>query len=312
MKTRKTIAGLMCLTVITTCIASFIFTGCGIFGFKIDEETFPDDTFRNNIIDNHDHNKDNFIEADQIEFITGFYLKGCRNLQGIEKFTNVKTLDLTRCSDLSAIESLSNLSSLYLTDCKDVTLDFRKFPNLTTLKITNCQISVDIDLSDFARIKNIEIVDSSVKSLTLKNCEIFNKLYIHDSSADKIDIANCPVLNHITAKNVKNLSSVIVEDCPKMVSASVIDCPQVSELALRKCTDLMNISIIRCLVKEVDVRGCQYIWEVFNTPDALKVIEAAVRPENVIYCVSTDPQIKELNLPQIRIECPPDVTFITR
>ena len=311
MRTRKTISGLTCLTILAACITAFVFAGCDAFGFKVDEKNFPDEEFRSYILKYYDHNDDKYIAADQIDFVTGFTLTGCDNLQGIERFTNVKSLSLTDCKDLSAIESATSLTQLHLTDCKNVTLDFRKFPNLTSLVITNSEISVDIDLSDFAKIKEIEIADSSINNLTLNNCEILFHVYIHGSSANKIVIGNCPVLNSFTADEVRNLNSIAIDDCPKMCGAYVIDCPELTGLAFRKCTSLTFINLFRCGVTEVDLRGCQYIWEVFNAPDALVVTDSKVRPENVIYCCNTQKR-KTTGLPDIRIECPPDVTFITR
>ena len=95
--------------------------------------------------------------------------------------------------------------------------------------------------------------------------------------------------------------------------ADFANCPDLNELTLRECTTLLHLTIIYCDgVKEVDVRGCKYIWEVFNTPDALKTINSTVRPGYVILVVDDHPLIRALKLPEIRIECLPDVEFITR
>lgn len=65
-------------------------------------------------------------------------------------------------------------------------------------------------------------------------------------------------------------------------------------------------------VKEIDVRGCEYIWKVFNTPDALHITDSSKRPGHVIYGTSNDMALKALKLPDIRIECLSDVEIITK
>ncbi len=311
MKTRKANSILACLTVLIVCIASFCFTGCQK-GVRINEKNFPDEAFRNYLI-KKDHDGDNYYSADQIAFIYGFELTGCKNLEGIEHFESLWQLKLTNCEDISAIESVSKLRDLTLVDCKNVDIDFSKLVNLRRLTITNSNVTVDIDLSDFQKVTEIEIEDSTVRNLTLNNCAILDKVYLHRSTADTVKMNNCPFFSTFTVSEVQNLSSVEITECPNMGGAFFSDCPELSELVLRECTNLSNINIYYCDgVKEVDVRGCKYIWEVFNTPDALAYMVKTSRPEYVIFHTSFEPEIKALNLPEIHIECLPDVEFITR
>ena len=93
MKTRKANSILACLTVLIVCIASFCFTGCQK-GVKINEKNFPDEAFRNYLI-KKDHDGDEYFSADQIAFIYGFELTGCKNLEGIEHFESLWKLKLT-------------------------------------------------------------------------------------------------------------------------------------------------------------------------------------------------------------------------
>ena len=311
MKTRKANSILACLTVLIVCIASFCFTGCQK-GVRINEKNFPDEAFRNYLI-KKDHDGDNYYSADQIAFIYGFELNGCKNLEGIEHFESLWQLKLTNCEDISAIESVSKLRDLTLVDCKNVDIDFSKLVNLQRLTITNSNVTVNIDLSDSQKITDIKIEDSTVRNLTLNNCAILDNVYLHTSTADKLLIENCPLIHHVTVDEVQKITSIVLDDCPEMWNAYFIDCPDLSELALRKCAKITTMNIFRCdLIKEVDVRGCEYIWQVFNTPDALKTINSSARGGYVILVTSDDILIRQLKLPQIRIECKPDVEFITK
>lgn len=311
MKTKRSISAFACLTILIVCIASFCFTGCHK-GVKINEKNFPDEAFRNYLI-KKDHDGDNYYSADQIAFIYGFELTGCKNLEGIEHFESLWQLKLTNCEDISAIESVSKLRDLTLVDCKNVDIDFSKLVNLQRLTITNSNVTVNIDLSDSQKITDIKIEDSTIKNVTLNNCAVLNKVYLHRTTAYTVKMNNCPLFQSFTADEVQDLKSVEITECPKMGGASFCDCPYLTEVALRECTVLSKLNIYDCDgVKEVDVRGCKYIWEVFNTPDALASMEKSARPGYVILYTSNEDKLMALQLPSIRIECLPDVEFITR
>ena len=311
MKTRKSISAFACLTILIVCIASFCFTGCSK-GVRINEKNFPDEAFRNYLI-KEDHDGDNYYSVDQIAFIYGFELTGCKNLEGIEHFESLWHLKLTNCEDISAIESVSKLRDLTLVDCKNVDIDFSKLVNLQKLTITNSNVTVNIDLSDSQNITDIKIEDSTIKNVILNNCAVLNKVYLHRTTAYTVKMNNCPLFQSFTADEVQDLKSVEITECPKMGGASFCDCPYLTEVALRECTVLSKLNIYDCDgVKEVDVRGCKYIWEVFNTPEALASMEKSARPGYVILYTSDDDKLMALQLPSIRIECLPEVEFITR
>lgn len=306
----KKIVGLIILIGCIACGVAFCIYNRGV---KIDEKTFPDETFRTYLLERQDHNKDKWLRKDQIDFIKSISLEGCDNLQGIENFTGLTSLSLTNCKDVSEVESVTSLKSLTLTDCKNVSFDFSKLTNLERLIIKNSEISVDIDLSGLQYINEIKIEDSTVGSLSFIGCPILDSIYLHTSTADKLLIENCPLIHHVTIDEVQNITSVVLDDCPEMWNAYFIDCPDLSELALRKCAKITTMNIFRCdLIKEVDVRGCEYIWQVFNTTDALKTINSSTHGGYVILVTSDDMLIRQLKLPQIRIECKSDVEFITK
>jgi hypothetical protein len=223
MKTRKANSILACLMVIIVCIASFCFTGCQK-GVRINEKNFPDEAFRNYLI-KKDHDGDEYFSADQIALISGLEVNGCDNLEGIEHFESLCSLTITDCKDLSAIESVTGLRDLTIVDCKNVDIDFSKLVNLRRLTITNSNVTVDIDLSDFQKVTEIEIEDSTVRNLTLNNCAILDKVYLHRSTADTVKMNNCPFFSTFTASEVQNLSSVEITKCPNMGGAFFSDCP---------------------------------------------------------------------------------------
>ena len=306
----KKIAGLI---ILIGCIAGGVAYCVYNRGVKIDEKTFPDETFRTYLLEKQDHNKDKWLRKDQIDFIKSISLEGCDNLQGIENFTGLTSLSLTNCKDVSEVESVTSLKSLTLTDCKNVSIDFSKLTSLERLIITNCEISYDIDFSGLQYINEIKIEDSTVGSLTFIGCPILDSIYLHTSTADKLLIENCLLIHHVTVDEVQNITSIVLDDCPEMWDAYFVDCPDLNELALRKCNRLTIMNIIGCdLIKEVDMRGCEYIWQVFNTPDALKTTDSSNRSGYITYYRSDDELIRHLKLPQIRIHCKSDVELITK
>ena len=207
MKKAKIIIGLTCLTILIVVIAAFCF-GELFGGIKINEKNFPDENFRTYLLEKEDHNKDKRLPTSQIEFVDYLYLTDCDNLQGIEKLTGLKSVTLVNCKDMSALESVTSLRNLTLIDCNNVSIDFSIFTNLTKLTITNSEVCVDIDMSGFQHINNIEVADSTIRSLTLNGCPILDKVYIHTSAADTLKIENCSLLNHVTIDEVQNLTGM--------------------------------------------------------------------------------------------------------
>ena len=96
-KTLKRIAGLI---ILIGCIAGGVAYCVYNRGVKIDENTFPDETFRTYLLERQDHNKDKWIRTDQIKVLKSMSLEGCDNLQGIENFTGLTSLSLTDCKDV--------------------------------------------------------------------------------------------------------------------------------------------------------------------------------------------------------------------
>ena len=126
----------------------------------IDEQTFPDETFRNYVSEKFDDNSNgelDFYETLKVDKVS-VYNKGVSSLQGIEHLHFLKTLDcrfnnLTRlnfASDMNLLSSLdcyqNQLTQLDLTKCPKLEKLNCSYNNLTFLDFSNCNIIHDISI----------------------------------------------------------------------------------------------------------------------------------------------------------------------
>ena len=308
---RKTLSAFVCMSFILSIVTLGI-TGCFNKGIKIDEQNFPDETFRNYLLENHDPDGNKYITGDQMLFVTSFSdLSGCENLKGIEYFSNLQSLRLIDCKDLSAIESLPLVNRLYLEDCPAVNVDFSKMTGLIDMEITNCVFDGSFDLTGLETLNEINIEGSSISKMKFTGCPVFDRVYVKDTVVGEVEIKDCAQFQYIQLDQVPDLRSFVADNCPRMFYLNLNGCPDLNELVLRKCDNLMEIYLCDCKIKEVDVRECQYICKMFNTEGALRTVDYEYQDGYVRYGVNDDPLTRSLKLPIIRIVCPSDTIFIT-
>lgn len=113
---------------------------------EINEENFPDDSFRS-LVSNYDNNSNNILETSEIENIRYLKGNGIVNYKGIEHLYNLAYVTISMYSmynysedsslvDLSSINSLSNLKYLTLMD-----VEVKNIKNLE-----KCTSLVNLDL----------------------------------------------------------------------------------------------------------------------------------------------------------------------
>ena len=62
-------------------------------GIVIDEENFPDEWFRNDVLLGYDTNEDGYLSTEEAEAVTEYMRGGVTNFKGIEYFTELEHLD---------------------------------------------------------------------------------------------------------------------------------------------------------------------------------------------------------------------------
>ena len=117
------------------------------------------------------------------------------NLGGIEKFTNLKKLEIesTKISDISVISNLTNLEELYIygnylikdfsrvtsnQNIKDIT-PITKLVNLKKLALSGYNISNISSLSTLTKLTELDLIDNKIKDITpISKLTNLQKLYL--------------------------------------------------------------------------------------------------------------------------------------
>lgn len=162
-----------------------------------------------------------------------FNISNCGNLEKVEilmAYNLMKYLDLSDCTNLKEL----NLN------CSDLK-GFKIFDqNLEKIKIDNIKIK-DLDFSNYPKLKQFELFNSSVANLTISQCEnLENIIAERNDSLNTVQISTCTVLDTISLTYNKVLSTLIVKDCGNL---DRIFCPNnnLSNLEVTSCNNLRDL-----------------------------------------------------------------------
>lgn len=170
-------------------------------------------------------------DIDKITYINMYNLndaKQIKNLDGIEKFTNLEYVYLKnlKVDNLNSLRNVKNIiiSDSYITKIEDM----HEFSNLNQLNFINCSFSGNVIISN---LKNLN-------SLIFNNCNFnLDKFKIRDLKLQDLDLVNC---------NISDVSKVI-ENTQVLISLNL------SENNLFSISkELLNAEIINALYQKIE------------------------------------------------------------
>ncbi len=201
---------------------------------EINETNFPDEVFRNYVLDEIDIDDDGVLSVEEQANTSTIFISnmGLTDAKGIEYFTNLIALYLPD-NKLTSIDVSANvkLDILYIHNNADISsLNVSKNLELTELEISYTQIS-DIDLS-----KNTDL-----KELVCNKTNIVN-----------LDLSQNSNLYSVNCKGNDNLISLKL---PKSTELRELDCSDtsISELDISANTGLEYLNCGNCRIKSLDL-----------------------------------------------------------
>ena len=245
------------------CLAFFMHNGYFEKGIAIDDKTFPDAKFREQV-KYYDKNGNGYLGQYECEYVYSFKTESCSSIQGIETFPNISNVDITNVDDVSALENLSKLSVLKLRDCSGVNLDFNKFKSLSKLNIYNCVIVNEINMTGLEYLNRIEMDDSQFDTLVIKDCPAFHQIGNFSSTVKDIRLENLPEINSFSSVDDARLEKLHCINCPKLFTVKVTSAPELSEVEFKGCSVLQTLELPKCKITEVDLRECPVLAEAIN------------------------------------------------
>ena len=147
-------------------------------GIAINEENFPDENFRNFLLE-QDYGKDGIITDAEIKGITSISvnLKNICSLKGIDFFTALTELSCYS-NQLTSLDVSKN-TALTRLDCD--------FNQLTSL-----------DVSNNTALTNLGCYSNQLTSLDLSGCTALTTLFCGDNQLTSLDVSGCTALTNLS------------------------------------------------------------------------------------------------------------------
>lgn len=165
----------------------------------IDATNFPDEAFRQYIINRFDVNQDGVLSSTEINNITSIYLidKGITSLKGIEHFGNLKSLQCNR-NKLTSLDVSKNtaLTTLLCHNNEITSLDVSK---CTLLEDLNCAYNkiTSLDVSKNTSLKQLVCGVNNLTSLDISKNTLLNRFYCSQNDITKLDVSKNTALKLI-------------------------------------------------------------------------------------------------------------------
>ena len=190
----------------------------------VNEEKFPDENFRNWILQ-QPWGSDGVItdaEIAEITNISGLDGRNISDLTGIEVFVNLDTL-IVRNNQLTSLDvsNLTNLTHLNVGGNPFTSLDISNLVNLTTLSIWGSQFT-SFDISNLPNLANVTFaVNHLLTSLNISDLpNLWNLNVGGNNQLTLLNISNFPNLEFLAVQN-NQLTSLYLSNLPSLLSLDV-------------------------------------------------------------------------------------------
>ena len=147
-------------------------------GIEINEENFPDVTFRTYVDESFDTTNDNILTADEIEVVTEI---------------DLWSPGITTVTDLTGVEYFTALESLNCSINQLTSLDVSNNTALKYLWCSNNQLT-DLDVSGCTALQTLCCDNNKLTSLDLSNNTALKRLYCYSNQLTSLDVSSCTAL----------------------------------------------------------------------------------------------------------------------
>ena len=240
----------------------------------IGEDLFPDEAFRNYVLQNIDKDKDKFLSDEEREAVVDIFVEnmGIEDLTGIEFFTNLVYLE---CCDNGIRE-----------------LDMGFAPELMHLICENNQLK-KLDVSQNRNLEVLRCAGNRLTELDVTNCVKLRGLEIQNNLLTELDVTNCVNLQYLDIQN-NLLTELDVTNNQELLQ---LHCPgnNLSSLDVSMNTDLVRLGCRDNFITELDVSSCPKLSFLDCRDNELTALELSRNPLlNNLICYNN--QIKLLDL----------------
>ena len=189
----------------------------------INEVTFPDEIFRNGVMEVIDLDSDGILSPDERRGLTDLFVgsnRGIRNLKGIEYFIYLKSLD---CGWNELTE-----------------LDLRHNPRLEIVSCCGNNIT-ELDVSNNPRLRNLYCFENELTSLDVTNNPELRTLECYDNQLSELDVSKNPKLSMLLC--YRNQLTELETGSNPALALLECECNRILRLDLGKNPALLSLKI---------------------------------------------------------------------
>ena len=259
------------VSVISILFCSLISCSCSTNGLPINAAVFPDDSFRNYVLENCDTNRNGLLSPEEIETVT-----------------KVQIIEMGVC-DITGIEHFTNLEELYCQNNSIIVLDVSENINLKHLVCANNKIR-SLDVSKNLMLEDLFCSSNELFSLDISHNANLLRLDCTMNYLDSLDTSENLYLTYLDCR-YNRISEL---DFTNNANIYKIDCSNnnISTLNLAGT----NPTVLSCEsnpITNIDVTDCQSLLCLVNNSTTTELTASCVMyfKDGVYICADIDDQV---------------------
>ncbi len=259
---------------------------------------FDDVVFKSYCLDNFDKNKDGFISQEEANDIRSISIleKNIKSLKGIERFSNLRLLEVQYCPSLHKLDltGCKSLQSLYCSMDSIEELDLSPCPNLQTLHCNGNQIK-KLSLKGCTKVTEIHCLNNQLEVLDLTDCKELRRLNCEENKIKKLDFSKCISIALIDCE-YNSLTEINLQGCNNLMELYCND-NNLTKLDLSHFTTLQIVHCYNNAIESLEIKDNFYFDRLRAENNQLKILKIINSPY-----ISTNYIYNNPNLTTIQLE----------
>lgn len=185
----------------------------------IDENSFPDEYFRQYVSENYDLDGDGYLDEEE-----------CGKVESL-------IFNSDPISTFAGIEYFPNLNSFQCYNCGTSELDVSHNTALTWINCERCNLK-SLDVSHNPALEKLYCSNNQLTELDVSNCPLLTELGCSYNQLTELDVSNCPLLTSLNCDN-NQITTLDLRNNKKLDHLAVY-LNELVALDVSNCTELVT------------------------------------------------------------------------